>query len=389
MKILMICNTDGALYVFRQPIIEAAISEGHTVHTISGESDYFDRLRRLGTQPVAMDFARHSIGLGDNLRLSVELWRHMRAIKPDVVHGFTHKPAIYGTLAARLAGVRALHVTITGLGTLFVRTGWKAALLRFALLAQYRLALRFARRVYFQNPDDLNYFVSHRVVNADKAVLTGGSGIDLAKYPLPCAQEETAARANVAAELTQSLDGKIFVLFPARGVREKGFFEMYEGARQLHARRPGRYVVVHLGLIDSASSGVISREGIEAYAHECGVHYLGFRNDIDRYMRACDVVALPSYREGTPRSLIEALAFGKAVVTTDAPGCKETVVVGENGLLCRVGDAASLSEALLKIDESFVAHARSRSRSLCESKYDAARIVDLTLAGYVESTARP
>jgi N,N'-diacetylbacillosaminyl-diphospho-undecaprenol alpha-1,3-N-acetylgalactosaminyltransferase len=388
MKILMICNTDGALYVFRKPIIEAAIRQGHRVHSISDESQYFDGLRALGVEPFALDFSRHSVGFGDNLRLCLALWRQVRAAAPDVVHSFTHKPAIYGTVAARLAGVRALFVTITGLGTLFVRTGVKAAVLRALLLAQYRVALLFVRQVFFQNPDDLAYFTSRGIVPSHKAVLTAGSGIDLSEYALPTTEQTNQARSSLQLELGPSIAGTRVVLFPARGVREKGFFEFYEAAKHLNATRPGKYTFLHLGHVDQASSGSVSLRGIEAFARECGVHYLGFKQDIGRYMMACEVVALPSFREGTPRSLIEALAFGKVVVTTDAPGCRETVVDGWNGALCLVGDASSLVDALERVDAEFVAAARERSRSLCVEKYDAARLAELTMRKYLEANSR-
>jgi N,N'-diacetylbacillosaminyl-diphospho-undecaprenol alpha-1,3-N-acetylgalactosaminyltransferase len=394
MKILMICNTDGALYVFRKPIIEAAIRAGHSVDSLSDRSDYFDRLKALGVHPVALDFSRHSVGVLDNLRLCLALWRGIRAVRPTVVHGFTHKPAIFGTLAARLAGVRPVFVTITGLGTLFIRPGFKAAVLRQLLLLQYRIALRFARRVFFQNPDDLDYFVASGVLPARKAVLTHGSGIDLREHALPSPDQVKQARATLQSELGVTMEDTLVVLFPARGVREKGFQEFYEAARVLNAQHPGRYLFLHLGLVDSASSGVVSREGIDAFARQCGVRYLGFKDDITRYMTACDIVALPSYREGTPRSLIEALALGKFIVTTDTPGCRETVRPGWNGLLCRVGSAQSLAEQLATVDQAMLSATPSRARAYCEEKYDAAKLVDLTLRSYQDAvpqagTARP
>jgi N,N'-diacetylbacillosaminyl-diphospho-undecaprenol alpha-1,3-N-acetylgalactosaminyltransferase len=388
MKILMICNTDGALYVFRKPIIEAAIARGDAVHALTGRSDYFERLERLGVQPVALDFARHSVGLGSNLGLLLALWRATRRLAPDVVHGFTHKPAIYGTIAARLAGVKARLVTITGLGTLFIRDDLKSRLLRLALLAQYRFALRFAHRVFFQNPDDLKYFVDRGIVDASKATLTGGSGLDLSEFDLPTPEQAQAARDSVETEIGTSLQGRRLVLFPARGVREKGFHEFYAAAREIRDLLPGQYVFIHLGLVDEASSGVISRQGIVGYARQCGVHYLGFKDDIARYMTAADIVALPSYREGTPRSLIEALALGKAIVTTDAAGCRETVIDGWNGFLCEPADSRSLVCALLRIDDAFIALTRSRSRAFCESKYDARRLVETTLNCYAEALGR-
>ena len=382
-KVLLIVNTDGALYVFRKPIITKLLSLGHEVVSISSKSDYFNRLEALGVTPIALEFARHSISPLQNIRLFVRLFRMIRRYRPDIVHNFTHKPAIYGTIAAWLAGVPKVFVTITGLGTLFVRDDVSARIMRWLLLLQYKLALRCAAVVFFQNPDDMSLFLSKRLLPTGKALLTFGSALDLSEFPCPSPSDVTSTRLSLGEELGADLTQRRVVLFPARGVREKGFFEFYEAARIVNESQPNRYTFLHLGSLDPASSGRISKEGIERFANECGVRYLGFRDNIRHYMTACDIVVLPSFREGTPRSLIEALALGKALVTTDAPGCRETVIDGWNGYLCRIGDARSLAEKILAVDEDLIASAVTRSRSYCERKYDANWLVELTIDCYM------
>lgn len=383
MKILMICNTDGALYVFRKPIINRLVESGHEVASISSESRYFRLLEASGVKPVPLDFARQSVSPFRNLRLFASLYSMVRQQKPDVVHSFTHKPAIYGTIAARFAGVSRIFVTITGLGSLFVHDDPKTLLMRWLLLAQYKFALRFATRVYFQNPDDREYFIAKKIVNRNKAVLTYGSGLDLDEYQLPTPEEIRQARTSLAGETGVDLSDRTVVLFPARGVPEKGFFEFYQAARTVNELEPGRYAFLHLGLVDPEAAGKISKEGIEQYARECGVMYLGFKDNIRDYMTASDIVVLPSsYREGTPRSLIEALALGKVIVTTDAPGCRETVIDGWNGYLCRKGDVQSLIAKIMAVDAELMNTAHARSRNYCELKYDARWLVDLTLGHY-------
>jgi N,N'-diacetylbacillosaminyl-diphospho-undecaprenol alpha-1,3-N-acetylgalactosaminyltransferase len=385
MKVLMIVNTDGALYVFRKPIIKKLISLGHEVVSISSESRYFGWLRELGVKPMALDFARHSVSPIQNLRLLIQLYRLTKKQRPDIVHSFTHKPAIYGTLAARFAGVRGIFITITGLGTLFMRDDAKSKLMRWLLLLQYKFALRFATTVFFQNPDDMDYFISRRIIDPSKAVLTHGSGIDLGEFPCPSPDKMTHAKLNLGNELGMDLSERKIVLFPARGVREKGFFEFYEAAKTINRLEPGRYVFIHLGLVDLASSSNLSKDGIENFAADCGVHYLGYKDNIQSYMSASDIVALPSYREGTPRSLLEALALGKVIVATDAPGCRETLLDGWNGLLCKVGDAKSLAAKLLAVNDEFVNMALTRSRKYCEMKYDSTWLVDLTINYYMKT----
>jgi N,N'-diacetylbacillosaminyl-diphospho-undecaprenol alpha-1,3-N-acetylgalactosaminyltransferase len=385
MKVLMIVNTDGSLYVFRKPIISKLISLGHEVVSISSESRYFASLRELGVIPIALEFSRHSVSPIHNFRLIFRLFGLIKQQRPDIVHNFTHKPAIYGTLGAWLAGVPKIFITITGLGTLFVRDDARTKLMRWLLLFQYKIALRFATTVFFQNPDDMTLFTSRNIIDPRKAVLTFGSGLDLEEFPCPSVEDVARARSELSNELGMDLSGRKIVLFPARGVPEKGFFEFYEAAKIITRLRPEGYAFIHLGLVDSASTRWISRAGMDQFASECGVRYLGYRDNIQDYMTASDIVALPSFREGTPRSLLEALALGKVLVTTDAPGCRETVIDGWNGYLCKIGDAKSLAEKLLAVDDDLIEKAITRSRRHCEMKYDSTWLVDLTITTYLRT----
>ena len=385
MKVLMIVNTDGALYVFRKPIIQKLISLGHEVISISSESRYFGWVRGLGVRPIALDFARHSVSPFQNLRLLIQLYYLIKQQRPDIVHSFTHKPAIYGTLAAWLLGVRGIFITITGLGTLFMHDDAKTKLMRWLLLVQYKFALRVATTVFFQNPDDMAYFISRKIINPKKAILTNGSGIDLIEYALPTADNVALAKLNLGNELGIDLSGRKIVLFPARGVREKGFFEFYEAAKIVNRLMPEGYTFIHLGLVDSGSSTQITQGGIERFARDCCVYYLGYKDNIQDYMSASDIVALPSYSEGTPRSLLEALALGKVIVATDAPGCREALLDGWNGFLCKVGDVKTLVAKILAVDDEFISKATTRSRKYCEMKFDSTWLVELTLNNYSKS----
>lgn len=382
---MMIVNTDGALYVFRKPIIQKLINLGHFVVSITSKSHYFPKIKELGVEPLSLDFDRHSVSPIKNFRLIISLYRLIKQHNPDIIHSFTHKPAVYGTIAARLAGIKGVFITITGLGTLFVRNDGKAKVLRWLLLIQYKFSLRFASLVFFQNPDDMDYFVTHKIIDFNKAILTNGSGIDLQEYSLPTINDVNEAKLKLAEEIGIDLSNRKVVLFPARGVKEKGFYEFYNAAKIINQLEPDKYVFIHLGLIDSESSSQISKHGIIKFSQDCGVHYLGFKENINTYMQASDVVTLPSYREGTPRSLIEALAFGKFVVTTDVPGCRETVIDGWNGYLCKLCDTKSLIAKILAVEDEIIALANIRSRKLCETKYDANLLAHLTLTKYMES----
>ena len=389
MKIMLIVNTDGALYRFRKPIIKALVAEGHEVVTLSSQSTYFEDLIALGVRPRALEFFRHSVSPFQNISLGVRIFRCIREEAPDVVHNFTHKPAIFGSIAAWLCKTPGLFVTITGLGTLFSNEDIKSKTLRFLLLIQYRIALRIVTNVFFQNPDDMEMFVKLKIVDARKAILTNGSGIDLEEFFMPTIEEVEASRQHLGKCIGLDVGARKVVLFTARGVREKGLFDFYEAARRIHTLEPGKYAFVHLGLIDTASSGFISNESVMEYARNCGVSYLGFVENIRDYIVASDIMVLPSvYREGTPRSLIEALALGKPIVTTDTPGCRETVVDGWNGFLCEGGNASSLVSKILMIDEKFLHLANHRSRWLCQTKYDSNLLVGTTLERYEASLGK-
>lgn len=380
MKILMICNTDGALYVFRGPIISALVAQGNGVVTLSAKSSYFDKLLSLGARPVAVEFSRNSVSVFGNFALMVRLYRAICQESPDVVHNFTHKASIYGSLAAWAAGVNRIFVTITGLGTLFIRDDLKSRILRLILIFQYRIALKPVLAVFFQNPDDRDLFIRLGVLPEKKAILSNGSGIDLGNFGNEDRENSQNSRRRMLNELKLQDTGQIIVIFPARGVREKGFYEFYAAAQQVHSHTGGQHLFIHIGLIDTDAE--INEVSIARKCEECGVHYLGFKDDIELWLAGSDIVCLPSYREGTPRSLIEALALGKTIVTTDAPGCRETVVDGWNGYLCRVADADDLALKLLQVDKSMLSATPERSRSYCEQKYDARHLIDLTLKTY-------
>jgi len=381
LKILMICNTDGALYVFRKPLIERLIQKKQLVSSITSRSQYIDKLSDLGVKPIVLEFVRHSASIFTNIRIIFQLKRLIATEMPDIVHSFTHKPAIYGTITAKLSGVKKIFVTITGLGTLFVYDDLRTKALRFLLLFQYKIALKFATKVFFQNADDMDYFVKLKIINEDKAILTNGSGIDLKEFDLPDEARRQKNRMMISDEVGEDLSNKKIVLFPARALKEKGFFEFYDAAKIISASS-GEFLFIHLGLIDRDSKHEISGHNIHRFAHDCGVHYLGFKKNIMDYIIGSDAVVLPSYREGVPRSLIEALAFGKFIVTTDVPGCKETVIDGWNGFLCSPADKHSLATKIMALDEDILKKSRLRSRGLCETKFNAERLIKATLEHY-------
>jgi N,N'-diacetylbacillosaminyl-diphospho-undecaprenol alpha-1,3-N-acetylgalactosaminyltransferase len=319
--------------------------------------------------------------------LLVTIWRVIRNEQPDVVHCFTHKAAIFGAIASKVAGVGRVVVTVTGLGSAFVGGGLRGRLLQLMLKVQYRIATRFVHAVFFQNPDDLREMTGW-AVPPSKARLTAGSGLDLSALPKRSQQERSNARLALLKELPSIPAASTIVLFPARATVEKGLMDFYLAVKLLVKRTPGRFAFLHVGLIDDTGKGALSLKEVVALAKDCGVHYLGFKEDIERYLLGADIIALPSHREGLPRSLVEALALGKVVVASDAPGCKETVVHGKNGFLCATGDPDSLAACIQMVTPELINSAVEVSRGLAECKFDAQKVVQATLHEYgLEETA--
>jgi N,N'-diacetylbacillosaminyl-diphospho-undecaprenol alpha-1,3-N-acetylgalactosaminyltransferase len=340
------------------------------------------KLSGMGVKTAVLDFERNSASFIRNANILFQLKKIIFAENPDVVHNFTHKPAIYGTLAARWTGVKKIFITITGLGTLFSYNDIKTKALRFLLLLQYKFALKFVTNVFFQNPDDMAYFIRKRLISAEKAVLTNGSGIDIGEFSMPTTDETTACRRMLGRELGFDLRKKIVVIFPARAIKEKGFYEFYEAARTV-STRSNDYIFIHLGLVDNNAKFGISEQQISSYAKACGVFYLGFKDNMKDYLIASDIVALPtSYREGVPRSLIEALALDKYIITTDAPGCRETLIDGWNGVFCMQGNVDDLALKIMSTDMERLQQGKGRSRNLCEQKFDVEKLIDITFDCY-------
>lgn len=377
----MICNTDGAMYVFRKPLLIELLRRGHEVVSVTPDGVYVPQLQALGVRTRTMPIDQYGVSILGNLRLLRRFYDVIRSEAPDIVHCFTHKPAVLGTLAAYFAGARKLLITVTGLGRLFIRDELSTRVLRAFLLLQYGVVTRLTTCVFFQNPDDLELFAKHRVVDRNRAILTRGSGIDLEEFRVPSHSETLGARALISRDIGRPLDGKRVVLFPARALPEKGVNQFYDAAGLINARTD-KYVFLHMGHLVSDAPGGFSKALLERYASERGVVFLGFRKDPEQVMAAADIVVLPSAREGMPRSLLEALAMGKCVVTTDVPGCRLAVVNGWNGYLCEYDNPPSLVDALLLVSDDLIESCRTRSRRHCERLFDATAVVSTTLDKY-------
>ncbi len=343
---------------FRGLLIRDLVSAGVQVHAFA--PDYDDELRQqifaLGATPV--DFRLTRTGMNplhdglDTLRLAMML----RRLKPDVMLGYFIKPVIYGTLAAALAGVPRRVAMIEGLGYVFTASGsretWNRKLLRILVSSVYRFALARAQKVIFLNGDDLGEFVAANLVEEAKAVKLGGIGVDLADW-------------SSAPAVTRP----VTFLLVARLLREKGVIEYAEAARQVKARHPDvRFVL--LGGLDP-NPGSLNPLEVQAWVKEGLLEWPG-HVAVRPWLMQTSVFVLPSYREGVPRSTQEAMAMGRAVITTNVPGCRDTVEDGVNGFLVPVRDAYALANAMLRFVENpnLIGTMGCESRRLAEARFD-------------------
>src|SRR5262245_38869151 len=321
-KIILVSRCAWTLYNFRAGLLRALKNKGHKVIGGGAGGDGFEKyIVDLGVPFVSLPVDKRGINLLADLRLFWTLYRWYRCERPAVVHHFTIKPVIYGSIAARLAGVPRIVNTVTGLGYVFIEDG--VTWLRYLVKWLYSIALACAHFTFFQNRDDLTYFAAHGLIRREKAGLLPGSGVDCSFF-------------TPAVTGFRSPDAPVTFLLVARLLRVKGVEEFVEAARLVKQEIPtSRFQL--LGPRDERNPTVVSVHQLENWQEEGIITWLGEKSDVRPVMAQADVIVLPSYyREGTPRALLEAAAMAKPIITTENVGCREVVDDGVNGLLVPV-----------------------------------------------------
>jgi len=366
---LIIASYPDSLIKFRGSLIDSLICSGFVVHVASpGLSAHTDLVRRLSERGVHLhEIPLDRTGLSPvaDLKIVVSLFLLIVRLKVNVVLAYTIKPVIYGSVAAWFAAVKHRFVLVTGLGYAFTGAAYgKRAFLRRLIQRLYRFALKRTHRVFFQNPDDEALFRKLRLLpDTVPSFVVNGSGVDVAEYtvaPLP--------------------DKPCFLLI-ARLLGDKGVREYAQAAQIVKAVYP-EVVFRLVGWIDDNPDAITQRE-LDQWVDSGLLEFLGRLDDVRPAISDCSVYVLPSYREGTPRTVLEAMAMGRAVITTDAPGCRETVVDGDNGFLVPVKDVRALADAMMKMvaTPGLAASMGERSRRIAEEKYDVHKVNAAMLEG--------
>lgn len=371
MKIVLFANTDWYLYNFRRSLALALREAGHELLLISPPGPYGEKLRALGLrwEPVPMD--RSSLNPLCEAALLWHLWRLFRRERPALVHGFTIKCAVYGSLAARAAGVPARVNAVAGMGYVFTSNDLKARLLRPLVRGLLKLALGGkGARLILQNPDDVALFGRERLVEPSRVRLIPGSGVDCSRFD---AREGTVD------------DGPLRVLLASRLLWDKGIAEYVEAARRLNAE--GRSILFLLaGDPDPGNPAAVPEDAVRGWVEEGVLVWLGHVDDMPALLADVDVVVLPSYREGLPKGLIEAAACALPLVTTDVPGCREVVSSEIDGLVVPVRDAAALAHAIARLQDDPTLGRRlgEAARAKALARFDERIVVAGTMAVHAE-----
>lgn len=365
MKVLLFANTDWYLYNFSLPLAQALRAEGHNVVLLSPSGEYSTRLEQAGFQRIPFPLSRQGMNPFSEW---ITLWRLSRLYcreRPDLAHHYTIKCVLYGSLAARIVGVKGIVNEITGLGYVFIGDEWPMRLLRWMVRGLYRFALRNTQ-VVFQNPDDRSLFLRHRLVSEGQSRLIPGPGVDTERFIL-----------------TPEPEGPPLVILPARMLWAKGVGEFVLAARLL--REDGihaRFALV--GDADPANPDAVPFDQLEKWRKEGIIEWWGWQEDMPALYRKTHIVCLPSYREGIPKTLIEAAACGRPIVTTDVPGCREVVRHRQNGLLVPVRDSRALAEALKTLigDAALRRQMGKQGRELAVAEFSLEKVIGQTLAVY-------
>lgn len=347
--------------------VKALLADGHEVHTIAPHDDFTHYLTEAGCihHDLKMD-SRGANPVKDSL-LIFELLSTYRRVKPDVILHYTIKPNVYGTLAAAILRIPSIN-NVCGLGTIFL----KKNLVSSIAIALYRLAFRFPKKVFFQNPDDRELFINEKIIASSVTDLVPGSGIDLSRF--------------VPADFKRN---KTFTfLLVSRLITDKGIHEFIDAIRQLKAAGIEAKFQI-LGAKDPKHKRGIKIKVIEEWISSGTVEYLGTARDVRPFIQQADCVVLPSYREGTPRTLLEAASIAKPIITTDVPGCHQIVTDGHNGLLCKLKDPTDLAHkmrAMASFDDETLKTMGLNGRRKVESEFNETIVINQYLQA-ISSTA--
>ena len=356
--VAVISSHTQSLFWFRMNMMEDFIAAGYDVIAVGQEpaDAWREKFSARGIQYFQLYVQRNGANPFCDLVTLTQLYRFLRRVRPSRVFCYQAKTVIYTCLAARLLQLPQIYSLIAGVGSVFHGRSRLGKLVKKIMVTEYKVALKGCRRVIFQNSDDLDEFVKAGIVTREKCRMIHGSGVDLERFcPMP------------------QPDQAVFILI-ARLIKDKGIMEYLEACREfkrLHSQ--ARCMLV--GPYDTNPSA-LRKEELQKYIEDGSVEYFGEQEDVRPFLAQASVFVLPSYHEGTPKTVLESMACARAVITTDAPGCRETVADGVNGFLVPIGNASAVVEKmeLLFRKPELVKKMGEEGRKLAEEKYDVKKV---------------
>lgn len=364
MKIAILSSHTPSLFWFRIDMMQSFIERGHTVYALGNEAEdsWKDRFSEKGIIYRQINVQRNGTNPLRDLKSIGSIKGVLAEIMPDKIFTYQAKTIIYGTIAANKLGINEVYPLIAGLGSLFLNDGLKTKAVRKVLMTEYKYSMRKCPAVFFQNSDDLKTFKDMKVIKNQTIEMLHGSGVSLEKFTV------------------QPMPDTFAFLCISRLIRDKGVYEYLEACEIIKKKNPQIRCLL-VGPYDSNPSS-LKPEELQRFIDSGVIEYFGEQTDVVPYFRDSSVFVLPSYREGTPKTVLEAMACGRPSVTTDAPGCRETVDDKENGLLVPVKDVEQLADTMqYMIDhpnelKTMALNARKKAEQLFDVKKVNAKIIN-------------
>ncbi len=356
MKFILISPKNRTAYNFRGDLIQKIQSCGYEVVVTGPNRDNVDKITALGARFVEIPVEKNGINPLEDLGYQRALYRLFIKEKPDVILGYTSKPVIYGSIAAKKAGVPHIAAMVTGAGYAFTAKTVKAKIIRIIMSLLYKKAFTSADIVIFQNSDDKNQFVRSHMVEAEKCRVVNGSGVNHQKFPVSEYPE------------------KITFFMLSRVMYSKGIREYLEACSIIKKKYPAVRCIL-LGACENIQDSM-TKDDLQRYIDTGIIEYFGETDCVADYYRQCSVYVLPSYREGTPRTVLEAMSMGRAVITTDAPGCRATVIDGRTGFLVPVKDGQAIADKMERFIQNpeLISKMGTASAEFCRAKFDVNKV---------------
>ncbi len=358
MNVAVLSSHTPSFFWFRMDMMRDFIAKGYTVYAIGNEPEerWSHKFSENNIVYKQAHISRNGINPLSDVKTFLSLRKILKEIKPDKIFAYQAKTVIYGSLAAASLRIKEIYSLIAGCGSVFISQKFLSKFLRVVMKIEYRAALKYNKKVFFQNMDDVLLFSSLKIIPKEKTVIINGSGVDVEKFAV------------------KPLPDNFTFLSICRLIKDKGIVEYLEAARIVKEQFPEvKFMLV--GPFDTNASSLTYDE-LDVYLKDNVVEYHGEQSDVIPFIEQSSVFVLPSYREGTPKTVLEAMSCGRTIITTDVPGCKETVVNGINGLLVPVKDVSSLVNAmihLIKNPKKLISMGK-HSRQIAMDKFDVRKV---------------